>query len=223
MVERSRLLPAFFTKLEHPMAVPFTWLGQDLGGRQEDSLYHPHEVKQMKLLGRRTAWLGWIVAGVLALSVGGAAFAATQQSSSTDQRPGGLGFAFAQANADGKGNGDPLGGRARFGGGLGGAHFKGRALHGQVTVQADDGVKTYVFASGKVTALSGSSITVTSSDNVATTFAINGDTRYGFQNFSEPQAELKTGQTARVIGTRSGDANTATRIVTFQNPPDSTR
>lgn len=200
------------------MLVPLTWLGQDpeAGTRFP---FHPHEVKQMKLLGRRTAWLGWIVAGVLALSVGGAAFAATQQSSSADQRPGSLGFAFAQATGNGKANGGPFGGRLRFGGGLGGARFKGRALHGQATVQTDSGVETYVFATGKVTALSGSSITVTSTDNVATRFAINGDTRYGFRNFSEPQAELKTGQTATVIGTRSGDANTATRIVTFENPP----
>jgi hypothetical protein len=164
----------------------------------------------MKLLGRRMAWLGWVVAGVLALSVGGAAFAATQQSSSTDQ-PRGVRFALAQA--DDNSNGKPLGGRLRFGGGLGGARFGGRTLHGQVTVQTDDGVKTYVFATGKITALSGSSITVTSSDNVATTFAINGDTRYGFRDLEQPRAELKTGQTASVVGTRSGDANTATRIM----------
>jgi hypothetical protein len=184
---------------------------------RESFLSSPHEVKQMKLLGRRMAWLGWVVAGVLALSVGGVAFAATQQSSGSDQRPQSLGFALAGAPAKPDRNG--LAGRVRFGAGLGGARFGGRTLHGQATVQTDNGVKTFVFASGKVTALSGSSITITSSDNVATTFAINGDTRYGFQNFSQPRAELKTGQTAWVIGTKSGDTNTATRIVTFQNPP----
>jgi hypothetical protein len=170
----------------------------------------------MKLLGRRMAWLGWVVAGVLALSVGGAAFAATQQSSSTDE-PRSLGFALATADPNGGGEGP--GGKLRLRGGMGGPRLMGRALHGQATVQTDDGVKTYVFATGKVTALSGSSITITSSDNVATTFAINGDTRYGFRDFSQPQAELKTGQTASAIGTRSGDTNTATRIVTFERPP----
>ena len=169
----------------------------------------------MKLLGRRMAWLGWVVAGILALSVGGAAFAATQQSSSTNQEPQKLGFAFAQANENGKG----VGGRFRFGGGLGGARLRGRTLHGEATVQTDNGNKTYVFATGKVTTLSSSSITITSSDNVATTFAINGDTRFGFRNFSQPQANLKTGQTASVIGTKSGDTNTATRILTFETPP----
>jgi hypothetical protein len=174
----------------------------------------------MKLLGRRMAWLGWVVAGILALSVGGAAFAATQQSSGTDPQPQKLGYAFAQATATTNGNGKGVpGGRPRFGRGLGGAKFPGRALHGEATVQTDNGTKTYVFANGTVSALSGTSITIKSSDNVSTTFAINSDTRYGFQNFSQPQAELKTGQTARVIGTKSGDTNTATRIVTFQNPP----
>jgi hypothetical protein len=170
----------------------------------------------MKLVGRRMAWLGWVVAGVLALSVGGAAFAATQQSSSADQpRSLGFGLATADANTNGKG----IAGRLRFGGGLGGARFHGRTLHGQATVQTDSGTRTYVFATGKVTALSGSSITITSSDNVATTFAINGDTRYGFRNLPQPRAELKTGQTASVIGTRSGDTNTATRITSFQELP----
>jgi hypothetical protein len=170
----------------------------------------------MKLFGRRIAWLGWVVAGVLALSVGGAAFAASQQSSSTDE-PHDLGIALMRTAANPNGNG--MGGRVRFGHGLGGARLGGRTLHGQATVQTDNGTKTYVFASGKVTSLSGSSITITSSDNVATTFAINGDTRYGFRNFSQPQAELKTGQTATVIGTKAGDTNTATRIMAFQDPP----
>jgi hypothetical protein len=175
----------------------------------------------MKLLGRRMAWLGWVVAGILALSVGGAAFAATQ-SSGNDPKPQKLGYAFAQATATTNGNGNDkgmAGGRMRFGHGLDSARFPGRALHGEATVQTDNGTKTYVFAKGTVSALSGTSITIKSSDNVSTTFAINGDTRYGFQNFSQPRAELKTGQTAWVIGTKSGDTNTATRIVTFQNPP----
>ncbi|HZD72139.1 MAG TPA: hypothetical protein VFA45_25455 [Actinomycetes bacterium] len=168
----------------------------------------------MKLLGRRWAWLGWVVAGILALSAGGAAFAATQRSSGTDLQPQRLGFAFAQANGNGKG----LGGMTRFGRGLG-ARPQGRTLHGEVTVRTGNGNKTYVFATGKVTALSSSSITITSSDNVATRFAIDGGTRYGFRNFSQPQADLKTGRTASVMGTKSGGTNTATRITTFETPP----
>jgi hypothetical protein len=170
----------------------------------------------MKLLGRRMAWLGWVVAGVLVLSVGGVAFAASQQSSGTDE-PHNLGIALMRAAANPQGNG--MGGRLRLGHGLGGGLLGGRVLHGQATVQTDNGTKTYVFATGKVTSLSTASITITSSDNVATTFAINSDTRYGFRDFDQPRAELKTGQTAMVVGSRSGDTNTATRIVTFQHPP----
>jgi Domain of unknown function (DUF5666) len=171
----------------------------------------------MKLVGRRRmAWLGWVVAAVLALSVGGAAFAATQQSGS-GELPQPLGLAFAQASGNNQQGNNQQGGKPRLRGGLG--KLPGRTLHGQATVQTDQGVKTYVFATGKVTAVSGSSITITSSDNVATTFAINGDTRYGFRNFSTQQAQLKTGQTASVIGTRSGDTNTATRIVTYETVP----
>jgi hypothetical protein len=177
----------------------------------------------MKLVGRRRmAWLGWVVAAVLALSVGGAAFAATQQSGSSDQ-PGPLGLAFAQASGNNQQGNNQPGGKMRLRGGPGLHGLPGRALHGQVTVQTDQGVKTYVIATGKVTAVSGSSITITSSDNVATTFAINGDTRYGFRNFSTQQAQLKTGQTATVIGTRSGDTNTATRVATFETVPQRTR
>jgi hypothetical protein len=41
----------------------------------------------MRGLGRRTSWLGWVVAGVLLLSAGGVALAA-QSSPSTTQAPG---------------------------------------------------------------------------------------------------------------------------------------
>jgi hypothetical protein len=49
---------------------------------------------------------------------------------------------------------------------------------------------------------------------VATTFAVNSDTRYGFRNFKQPQAQLRTGQTATAIGTRSGSTITASNIAT---------
>ncbi len=168
----------------------------------------------MNRLGRRTAWLGWVVAGVLALSAGGVAFAANNSGDrATDTAPvRNLGLLFAQTQGS---QGDSTQGKLPglrhrlFGGRLG-----GRVLHSETTVQTDNGVKTYVAARGDVTALSASSITITSSDKVATTFAINSDTRYGFQDFKQPQAALRTGQTAMVIGTKSGDTTTANRIIT---------
>jgi predicted lipid-binding transport protein (Tim44 family) len=173
----------------------------------------------MKRLGRHAAWLGWVVAGVLALSAGGVAFAANNDRASHDEAPlRDLVFAQAQSTQPNQGNQqDKNGGRAFGGlrrGLLAGKLGGGELLHSETTLQTKDGVKTFVVARGQVTALSGSSITITSSDKVATTFAINGDTRYGFQNFKQPQAQLRNGQTAVAIGTRSGDTTTATRIIT---------
>jgi len=173
----------------------------------------------MKRLGKHAAWLGWVVAGVLALSAGGVAFAANNGDRGSDSAPlRDLVFAQAQGNQGTQGNnaqgkGQTPYGRKSFSGLLGG-RVGGQLLHSETTVNTDNGVKTFVIARGQVTALSGSSITITSSDKVATTFAINTDTRYGFQNFKQPEAQLRTGQTALALGTKSGNATTATRIVT---------
>jgi hypothetical protein len=86
-------------------------------------------------------------------------------------------------------------------------------LHGEVTVQTDDGVKTLVMARGEVTALSGDAITVKSSDGVETSFKLDGDTRYGFRNQPAPSAELKVGDDAFVTGEKSDDRAVARRVV----------
>jgi hypothetical protein len=152
----------------------------------------------MGRLGRRTSWLGWVVAGVLLVSAGGAALAA-QGTTSTTQTPG-TSADKAKARALGRG--------------AGWRHALGRrVLHGEVTVQTKEGVKTLVMAYGQVTALSKDAITVKSSDGVQTSFSINGDTRFGFRNQPAPTAELKTGEDAFVTGEKSGAQPTAKRIV----------
>ena len=157
------------------------------------------EVNQMRRLGRRTSWLGWVVAGVLLVSAGGAALAAqgttTSQGSTVS-----AGKAKARVGA--------------FGRGAGWRHALGRrVLHGEVTVQTKEGVKTLVLAYGQVTALSKDAITVKSSDGVETSFGIDGDTRFGFRNEPAPNAELKVGEDALVAGEKSGDRATAKRVV----------
>ena len=158
----------------------------------------------MRNLGRRTGWLGWAVAGVLLLSAGGVALAA-QDTPSTTQ--GAVDKADkARAGALGQGR-------------RGWRHALGRrALHGEVTLQTKQGVKTVVLARGQVTALSGTAITVKSADGVSTAFRIDGDTRYGFRNQPAPTAELKVGDTAWVVGDKSGDTTTARRIVSGELP-----
>ena len=157
----------------------------------------------MRRLGRRTGWLGWAVAGVLLLSAGGAALAAQGTTTTTTQAPGGSADKADKARRAG------MLGR---GGGLG--HGLGRrVLHGEVTVQTNEGVKTIVMARGEVTALSKDAITVKSSDGIQTSFGIDGDTRYGFRNETAPTAELKVGEDAFVAGEKSGDRAVAKRVV----------
>jgi hypothetical protein len=158
----------------------------------------------MRGSGRRMRWLGWAVAGVLLVSAGGAALA--QSTTSTTQAPsGGTKADKARAGALGRGFG--------FRHGLG-----RRVLHGEVTVQTQEGVKTLVIASGEVSALSKDSITVKSSDGVETSFTLNGDTRYGFRNEPAPSAELKVGDTAFVTGEKSGGGAVAKRVVSGELP-----
>jgi hypothetical protein len=153
----------------------------------------------MRRLGRRTGWLGWVVAGVLLVSAAGAALAA-QDTPTTTQAPSATRTADKANKALGRGGGW--------------RHAPGRrVLHGEVTVQTREGVKTLVMARGQVTALSGDAITVRSSDGVETSFGIDGATRFGFRNQPAPSAELKVGQDALVAGEKSGGRATASRVV----------
>ena len=156
----------------------------------------------MRRLGGRTRWLGWAVAGVLLVSAGGAALAA-QDPTTTAQAP--------SASAD-KAKARARAGALGRGGGW--RHALGRrVLHGEVTVQTQEGVKTLVMAYGTVTALSKDAITVKSSDGVETSFKLDGDTRFGFRDEPAPSAELKAGEDAFVTGEKSGDSTTARRVV----------
>ena len=155
----------------------------------------------MRRLGRRSGWLGWVVAGVLLVSAGGAALAAQNATTTTQSPRASTDKTKARAGVLGRG----VGWRR---------HALGRrVLHGQVTVQTKEGVKTLVMAYGQVTALSKDAITVKSSDGVETSFGIDGDTRFGFRNEPAPSAELKVGEDAFVAGEKSGDRATAKRVV----------
>jgi hypothetical protein len=157
----------------------------------------------MRGLGRRTGWLGWAVAGVLVLSAGGAAVAA-QDATTTTRAPAPIADKSDKAKA-------PAGLLGHRGGRR---HALGRrVLHGEVTVQTQDGTRTIVMARGEVTALSDDAITVKSSDGVETSLRIDGDTRFGFRNEPDPRAELKVGEDAFVAGEKSGDSAVAKRVV----------
>jgi hypothetical protein len=160
----------------------------------------------MRRLGGRTGWLGWVVAGVLVVAAGGAALAA-QDPTTTTQARGGAAADKAKARA------------GALGRGAGWRHALGRrVLHGEVTLQTREGVKTLVMAGGEVSALSKDAITVKSSDGVETSFTLNGDTRYGFRNEPAPSAELKVGDSAFVTGEKSGGGAVAKRVVSGDLP-----
>jgi hypothetical protein len=161
----------------------------------------------MLKLARRMGWLGWALAGVLAVAAGGAALAAT-----------GTAPTAATATTVTGGRSAAPAAPARRAGGLRRALAR-RALHGEVTLQGRNGRRTVVLARGKVTALDATSITVTSADNVATTFRIDGDTRFGFLRQPDPRAALAVGDAALVVGERSGDANVARRVVSAEERP----
>jgi hypothetical protein len=156
----------------------------------------------MRRFGRRMGWLGWVVAGVLLVSAGGAALAAqgatgtAQQGATTTTSPG---KAKARAGALGR---------------AGWRHALGRrVLHGEVTLQTQEGTRTVVMAYGTVTALAKDTITVKSSDGVETSFKLDGDTRFGFRDEPAPSAELKVGEDAFVTGEKSGATATARRVM----------
>jgi hypothetical protein len=151
-------------------------------------------------------WLGWVVAGVLVVSAGGAALAAQSASSnapSTTQAP-----STGAAKARDKARAGLLGARPGW------RHALGRrVLHGELTLQTKEGTRTVVMAYGQVTALSKDAITVKSSDGVETSFKLDGDTRFGFRNETAPSAELKVGEDAFVAGEKSAGGTTAKRVV----------
>ena len=154
----------------------------------------------MRRFGRRMGWLGWVVTGVLLVSAGGAALAA-QGATGTAQQ------GATTTTSAGKAKAGALG-RAGW------RHALGRrVLHGEVTLQTQEGTRTVVMAYGTVTALAKDAITVKSSDGVETSFKLDGDTRFGFRDEPAPSAELKVGEDAFVAGEKSGERALARRVV----------
>ncbi|TYK50437.1 DUF5666 domain-containing protein [Actinomadura decatromicini] len=93
----------------------------------------------------------------------------------------------------------------RGGGGLGG-------VHGEATVRRKDGFHLAVWQRGKITAVSGTTLTVRSDDGVSWTWTTNDKT---FVRKNGDKAELKSlanGDQVMVAGERSGETRTA-RVV----------
>jgi hypothetical protein len=86
-------------------------------------------------------------------------------------------------------------------------------LHGEMTVQGKDGVRTIVVQRGTVTASDGRTITVKSTDGFTLTWTNAPDLRVVQDRKKVDAAAVKTGATIGVAGAKDGSATTARLVV----------
>ncbi|WP_429390367.1 DUF5666 domain-containing protein [Paenarthrobacter sp. TE4293] len=109
------------------------------------------------------------------------------------------------------------------------AEGRGQPIHGEhVVKQADGTYRTVVTQAGTIESASASDVTVKSDDGFTQRYSINAETRIArvpadlsdLRNGrgkptlpSATAADLRTGDTVRISGTKDGDTVTATRVV----------
>jgi hypothetical protein len=143
-----------------------------------------------------------IVAAVVVAIGGGVAVSHLSSSTTTSQNGAGAGGPGGAAGMGG-GQGGPGGG---MGGGAAGA------LHGDYVVSSNGTYVTRRTQTGEVTAVSSSSISVTSADGYASTYAITSSTTV--DNGDGAIGDIKTGATISVVGTVTGTTATAVSLST---------
>ena len=171
----------------------------------------------MSALFSRARVVGWLVAGVLggglvtgiAISEFGTATAATPSptpsaSAAPYGGPGLRGHPFLRRFLDGPG-------RRLFGAGPGfglgiGPGLGGRVLHSEATVKTATGNEVVGTQSGKITDLSGSQLTVKSSDGFTRTYTVDKNTRISLEGTDGALSSLKSGETVEVSAVKSGSA-----------------
>lgn len=89
------------------------------------------------------------------------------------------------------------------------AYLRRNTLHGEVAVQGRDGVKTIVVQRGTVTAVTSTSLTVTSTDGFTATWALGDQLKLVQDRTKVETSALKAGETIGVAGTRAGGTDTA--------------
>jgi hypothetical protein len=91
-------------------------------------------------------------------------------------------------------------------------YLRKNTLHGDITVQGKDGVKTIVVQRGTVTAVTSTGVSVKSTDGFALTWTFGDKLRLVQDRKAVPTSALKTGQEIGVAGTRDGDVTKARLI-----------
>jgi hypothetical protein len=156
------------------------------------------------------AWLGWALAAVLLVGVGGTALAAGLDKG----RPGPPPAPGAAPVVEGAG--PAIAGAFRCGRFPRICRAARRApVRGELTVPVPGKPGTFeqvVFARGEVTAVSSTSISVKSADGQVTTFTVNGDTSFRRGRDEIAAGDVKVGSRALVSGPRDGQSITARRV-----------
>jgi hypothetical protein len=156
-------------------------------------------------------WLGWVVAGVLLLGVGGTAVAGGLAGGDPAVPDEQQARAAGMAAAGGPGLAGPAhvghrGHRGRWG-------ARG-PVRGELTVpRADGSFEQVVFARGEVTAISATSLSIRSADGTVTTFTLDGDTRYRRGRDQVERGDVTGGAQALAVGPRDGQTITARRVL----------
>ena len=194
-------LPAEGYALPPAPAGPFS-SGPIAGGTPE-----PPKPKQGRI---KTAIIAAVAAVVLGIGGYAVANAVDSSNNSTSQNGGPGGGNFAGGPGGNNGNGMPGNGQFPGGGRGAGAGLTG-ALHGDfVASDGNGGYTTKRLATGTVSAVSSTSITVKSADGYTTTYAIGSSTTVN--NGNSDVSSVKSGDTVTVVGTVSGSTATATTI-----------
>jgi len=90
----------------------------------------------------------------------------------------------------------------------------GRVLHSEATVQKPDGTTAVVVSqTGDITEITGSTITVKSSDGFEATYTVDKNTRISINGTDGTASGMKKGDTVRVFGTKSGSSTHAEAVM----------
>ena len=118
----------------------------------------------------------------------------------------------------GPGKGGPFGGGlGRHGGfgpgfGPGAGQLGGDLLHGEFVVKTATGTKTELVQHGAVTANSGGTVTVKSSDGFTVAWTVDSSTKIRAGRSTEDVAKLAVGDQVTAVGAKSSSGATATAI-----------
>jgi len=91
-------------------------------------------------------------------------------------------------------------------------YLRRNTLHGEVTVQGKDGAKTIVVQRGSITAVSGTGLTVKSTDGYTLTWTLAAKATVVQDKKKAGTSALKTGEQVGVAGTKDGAADNARLI-----------